>query len=120
MGDGMEGRKKGAAERPPLILMVSAALVIVVVVFSTWWFVEASQTATVKSVHDVSEFYLKELSEQTSRLMQTNLNEWKKELQVVIKGIRAEDLTDFRALQEYISKMKENNQFDFLAMVDEL
>lgn len=119
MGDGMEGRKKGAAERPPLILMVSAALVIVVVVFSTWWFVEASQTATVKSVHDVSEFYLKELSEQTSRLMQTNLNEWKKELQVVIKGIRAEDLTDFRALQEYISKMKENNQFDFLAMVDE-
>ena len=97
----------------------------------------------------MSEFYLKELSEQTSRLMQTNLNEWKKELQVVVKGIRAEksfstkafvfipaippissfpstlrpadgmETNTIRALQEYISKMKENNQFDFLAMVDE-
>lgn len=119
MGDRMEGKMRGYVKgKQSLLLLAAAIFAIIAVIVSTWWLIETSQTATGESVYSMSEFYLKELSKQTSRLMQTNLNEWRKELRVVINEIGGEDLEDLGALQNYLAERKENNQFDFLAMID--
>lgn len=99
--------------------MAAALFIIIAVVVSTWWLIETSQTASGESVYNVSEFYLKELSEQTSRLMQANLNEWERELHAAMKGMGEEELKDFNSLQDYIAKVEGDNQFDFFAVVDE-
>lgn len=120
MEDGMEGKTRERVKgKLPLRLMAAALFIIIAVVVSTWWLIETSQTASGESVYNVSEFYLKELSEQTSRLMQANLNEWERELHAAMNGLGEEELKDFNSLQDYIAKVEGDNQFDFFAVVDE-
>ncbi len=110
MEDGMEGKTRGRVKgKLPLRLMAAALFIIIAVVVSTWWLIETSQTASGESVYNVSEFYLKELSEQTSRLMQANLNEWERELHAAMNGLGEEELKDFNSLQDYIAKVEGDN-----------
>ncbi|RAZ36065.1 hypothetical protein DK853_48835, partial [Klebsiella oxytoca] len=69
------------------------------------WFMNSSQKATEASVHNISEFYLEELSTQTGRQMQDGLDHQIRNLEIAMQMAREEDLKNEASLCHYISRM---------------
>ncbi len=101
---------------PVSMLMVVVLLVLIV---STSWFMGSSQNATERSVHNVSKFYLEELSAQTGRQMQDNLDYQIHSLKAATQALKQNDLADTASLQSYISSMSDVYGFNFYAIADE-
>ncbi len=113
---GTDRLRRGIALVPASILMVVVLLVLIV---STRWFMASSQNATEQSVHNVSEFYLKELSAQTGRQMQDNLDYRMQDLYAAVQMIPTSDPADEASLTESISSASDAYEFDFYALADE-
>lgn len=107
------------SERPFTLISVLIIVVLLVLLISTGWFMNSSQDATETSVHNISEFYLKQLSGQTGRQMQGNLNYQIQILETAIRAIGKEDLADETSLQQYISFTIDNCDIDFYGIVSE-
>ncbi len=113
-------KKEEAYQRKSLghafILIVFVLLILIV---STAWLMGSSQKATEASVHNVSEFYLRELSEQTGRQMYNSLDYQVQNLENALQIIQKKDMQDEESLSRYISSMSEIYGFDFYALIDE-
>ena len=113
-------KKEEAYQRKSLghafILIVFVLLILIV---STAWLMGSSQKATEASVHNVSEFYLRELSEHTGLQMYNSLDYQVQNLQNALQIIQKKDMQDEESLSRYISSMSEIYGFDFYALIDE-
>ncbi len=114
-------RKKSAIcqKKNLIILSLLSVVVLLALIFSTGWFMNSSQKATEASVHNISEFYLEELSTQTGRQMQDGLDHQIRNLDIAMQMAREEDLKNEASLCHYISRMADIYGFDFFALVDE-
>ena len=113
-------KDKGFTRRGKSVVLVSVLIIVVLfaLFFSTGWFMSSSQKATEDSVHNVSEFYLEELSAQTGRQMQSTLSHQLQGLQAALHVIQERDLEDKGALESHISNMAQIHAFDYYALVD--
>ena len=93
--------------------------ILLILTASAGWFMDSSQKVTETSVHNVSEFYLQELSTQTGDHLQSNLDYLAKDLQNAIQTIRPEDLADDASLQDCLQDAADIFGFDFYALFDE-
>ncbi len=103
----------------PVLALTLMVVVLLVLVVSTGWFISSSQDTTETSVHNISEFYLEELSSQTGREMHSSLNHQMQNLSAALQVISDQDLADKDALCDHISSMSRIYAFDFYAIVDE-
>ncbi len=92
--------------------------VLLILTASAGWFMDSSQKVTETSVHNVSEFYLQELSTQTGDHLQSNLDYLAKNLQNAIQTIRPQDLADDSSLQDCLQDAADIFGFDFYALFD--
>ncbi len=104
--------------KPYVLVSMLAVVVLLVLVLSTGWFMDSSQKATEASVHNVSEFYLEEISSQTGHQLQGGIQHQLQNLQTAIRAIQEADLTDQAALKDYISSTATYYEFDFFAIAD--
>ncbi len=106
-------------KRPiPLISLLILAVLVVLVV-STGWFMSSSQDATATAVHNISEFYLEELSDQTCRQLQNALDQQLQDLEAALQVVRETGLADHASLQHYMTDLSQIYHFDLFALVDE-
>ncbi len=119
----MEGNTHNEVEsvrrgRPMAFAFSLIVIVLVILVLSTWWFMGSSQKATETSVQNVSKFYLQELSEQTARQLENNIENQVRGMEATMHVIHKNDQKDLASLQAFLSDMSKVHQFDFLALVD--
>ncbi len=97
---------------------ILAVVVLLVLTISTGWFMSSSQDATENAVHNISEFYLEELSDQAGRQLQNSLDQTARDLDTALHVLQKGDLADRPSLQHYIANMSQVYGFDFFALVD--
>lgn len=101
------------------LISILIIVVLLVLMVSTGWFMNSSHKATEASVHNISEFYLRQLSAQTGRQIQNSLDYLSQNLGTAARIIRPDDLKDQSSLQQHISNMLDIYDADFYALVDE-
>ena len=119
--DSLFHEKRDAAHRGGALVLAFALIVVILLalVISTGWFMESAQKTTEISVHNVSEFYLKELSAQTGRQLRNSLDYQLRNLKAAIDIAGEKESENLVSFQQYISKMEMLYGFDFYVMVDE-
>lgn len=112
-----EERERGKGKGIRLIAAIG--ILLVVVNFSTWWLLKSTQKTTENAVYGVSSLYLEELAMQKANQFTDTMHSEIRQLQVTIHALRESDLADQEAMQSFIGQMKESNDFDFFALIDE-
>jgi signal transduction histidine kinase/ActR/RegA family two-component response regulator len=110
-----EEQEKGRGVR----FITALCILLVVVNFSTWWLLKSSQETTEDAVYGVSSLYLEELTMQKANQFTDTMKSEIRQLLVTIHALRESDLADQKSMQSFIGKMKNNNDFDFFALIDE-
>ena len=113
--DSLFHEKRDAAHRGGALVLAFALIVVILLalVISTGWFMESAQKTTEISVHNVSEFYLKELSAQTGRQLRNSLDYQLRNLKAAIDIAGEKESENLVSFQQYISKMEMLYGFDF-------
>ena len=114
-----QNRRKPANGVSGGMLALVGSIVVIVLVLSTLWFLMTSQKTTENAVYNVSELYLQELSEQKANQFQINLDSQIQQLRVITNALRQTELENQSAMKGYIGQIKQDNGFDFFALVDE-
>ncbi len=119
--DSLFHEKRNAAHRGGALVLAFALIVVILLalVISTGWFMESAQKTTEISVHNVSEFYLQELSSQTGRQLRNSLDYQLRNLKAAIDIAGEKELENAASFQQYLSTMEVIYGFDFYVMVDE-
>ena len=110
-----EEQEKGRGVR----FITALCILLVVVNFSTWWLLKSSQETTEDAVYGVSSLYLEELTMQKANQFTDTMKSEIRQLLVTIHALRESDLADQKSMQSFIGQMKNNNDFDFFALIDE-
>ena len=110
-----EEQEKGRGVR----FITALCILLVMVNFSTWWLLKSSQETTEDAVYGVSSLYLEELTMQKANQFTDTMKSEIRQLLVTIHALRETDLADQKSMQSFIGQMKNNNGFDFFALIDE-
>ena len=78
-----------------------------------------TQYQTEEAVYSLTKFYLEELAERRTDVIEANLNERKLQMEAAVRGIAVDDLEDEETLREYLAFVQTFNSLDMFAMVDE-
>lgn len=78
-----------------------------------------TQYQTEEAVYSLTKFYLEELAERRTDVIEANLNERKLQMEAAVRGIAVDDLEDEEILREYLAFVQTFNSLDMFAMVDE-
>ena len=111
MGNGQKNTTTKAAA-------LGAMIVLLILILGTLWMGRAARKDTEESVRLVSLLYLDELAGRREQVVQNNLEEKIRDLQVAVGLMDAMDLDDMEHLQAYQSRMRKLYNLEKFAFVD--
>lgn len=115
----LQNKIKDSKGRSILWVVLGLLVLIVVLMISSFWFLTTAQKTTENAVYDVSEIYLKELTNQKVNQFQINLENQARQLRIAIATLNAEDTGSKEKLQNGIKETNRVSNFDFFALIDE-
>ena len=114
----MELSKK-RSRRTQLIFFLSVAVMLLVSIVSFAILGRRSGEKTWEATEELSTVYLEEISSRVLINLENNIDSNFAKLWNVARSIQTENLEDEKSLESFIAEMKEHNQFDFLAFIDD-
>lgn len=79
----------------------------------------ASNQASQEAGKEMSTFYLRELTSQTIGHFQTSLRAQFSQLKTAVSAVAKKDLQDKESLQKFLTQVEAENNFSFLAFLDD-
>jgi signal transduction histidine kinase/CheY-like chemotaxis protein len=119
MDSGFDRKKIDEKKKRGIWFTLAAGSFLMVVMLSSWWLQKRSKDTTEEAVYGVSKLYLEELTRQKANQFTDIADSQIQQLTVTIRAIKKSDMISTKAMQNFIGQMKKNNEFDFLAMIDE-
>ncbi len=107
--------KKGS--RLPYLLLT--AFVFAICAGGFLWLIQSSAKITLTSGEEMNRMYLREMTAQIGSHFDTGLNARFAALHTIAGSVNDEDLADQDALFSFLTEEEENNDFQFLAFLDE-
>lgn len=101
------------------LVAIGIATLAVILALGAWWMGRSAQQATEEAVRAVSMLYLDELAGRRGQVVQTNLSNSIKNMQVAVSLLTEDDLSDEEHLQTFQSQMKQLYGLEKFAFVDE-
>lgn len=99
--------------------VAGVALVVVVLTVAAIGMYAQYRALSAETLSGISNVYLKEVSEQLGRHLQTNLNSQFSQLDTIAYAISVDDLSDETELQATLHELQARNDFAYLALIDE-
>lgn len=100
------------------IAIIGSLIVAVILVLGTIWMGHSAREDTEQAVRSVSLLYLDELAGRREKVVESNLQNKIRDMNVAIELMTREDLSDMEHLQEYQSRMKSLYNLEKFAFVD--
>ena len=110
--------KKGN-NRTARIAVVGGLIVIVILVLGTFWIEHGARDNTDAAVRSVSLLYLDELAGRREQVVEGNLQNRIRDLEVAVSLMENEDLSDLEHMQAYQIRIRQLYNVDKFAFVDE-
>ena len=101
-----------------LIAILGSLVVAIILIAGTIWMGRSAQKDTEQSVRTVSLLYLDELAGRREQVVENNLQEKSRDMQVAIDLMTEEDLSDIAHLQAFQTRMKALYALEKFAFVD--
>ena len=112
----MENGKKTNTGR---ILFIGGAIVVVIMVLGTIWIGRSAQKDTIDAVRSVSMLYLDELAGRREQVVEDNLNDNIRVINIALGMISDEDMGDLEHMRAYQRNVKQLFSLERFAFVDE-
>ncbi|MDO4486671.1 MAG: response regulator [Bacillota bacterium] len=109
-------KSKGVVRRRPFYIVLIAAAVILIL--STVLWMKNTQSASDKTINDLGQFYLEEISERNIKNITSELEKRTQQMETALTVLDSEYLENTKTLQQFISMVKQVNGLDMFAMVD--
>ena len=100
------------------IVIIGSLLIAVTLILTTIWIGQSARQDNDKAVRNVSLLYLDELAGRREQVVENNLNNRIRDLEVAIELMEEDDLSDMEHLQAYQGKIKRLYNLDKFAFVD--
>ena len=107
---------KGNATR---IAIIGSFMIAIIMVLGTFWIVQSARDDNEEAVRAVSLLYLNELAGRREQVVENNLQNKIRDLQIAVGLMTDEDLSDIEHLQAYQARMKKLYTLEKFAFVDE-
>ena len=101
------------------ILFIGGAIVVVIMVLGTIWTGRSAQRDTVEAVRSVSRLYLDELAGRREQVVEDNLKDNIRVINIALELITDEDLGDLEHMRAYQRRVKQLFNLERFAFVDE-
>ncbi len=98
---------------------VVLVLSIVLVCLLVWWLINAAAVITSDFTKDMNTIYLREMTNLTQANFKSGLSMRYSGLKAVAESVNDEDMESLEAMERFINDAEQNNDFEFMAFVDE-
>ena len=107
-------------KRPHKLSYIALASAIVLVCLLLLnWLIRASSTITSDFTKDMNMIYLREMTDLTQTNFNSSLSLRYSGLKAVAESVNGEDMKNLETMERFITDAEENNDFDFMAFIDE-